>query len=40
MKDFLEALEKDYKSEQFTKLDWIMYGFLVPAMLVALCLMM
>lgn len=38
MKEFLEAIEKDYKSENFTKTDWVVYGIIVPALFILICL--
>lgn len=34
MKDFLETMEKDYMSEDFTKTDWLVFGILAPLALV------
>lgn len=39
MKDLLNAIEKDYKSENFTKLDWMVYGLILPAILVLIYLL-
>ena len=34
MKDFMESMEKDYMSEDFTKTDWLVFGILAPLALV------
>lgn len=34
MKDFMNSMEKDYMSEDFTKTDWLVFGILAPLALV------
>lgn len=36
MKEFLEAMEKDYMKEKFSKKEMVVYGILVPLALIAL----
>lgn len=35
MRNLLEILSEDYKDEHFTKFEWLVYGVLYPAGLIA-----
>ena len=37
MKEFLEIMEKDIMSENFTKKEYVIYGIVAPLVLVLLC---
>lgn len=37
MKEFLEIMGKDITSENFTKKEYLLYGFVAPMVLVLLC---
>lgn len=36
MKDFFEIMEKDIRKESFSKMEIIVYGILVPLVLIAI----
>ena len=37
MKEFLEIMEKDIMSENFTKKEYVVYGIVAPVVLVRVC---
>lgn len=37
MKEFLKIMGKDIMSENFTRKEYVMYGIVVPVVLVLLC---
>lgn len=37
MKEFLEIMGKDIMSEKFTKKEYVVYGIVVPVVLVLVC---
>ena len=37
MKEFLKIMEKDIMKENFTKKEYLMYGIVVPVVLVLVC---
>ena len=37
MKDFFEIMGKDIMSENFTRREYVVYGIVVPVVLVLLC---
>lgn len=37
MKEFMKIMEKDILSENFTRKEYVMYGIVVPVVLVLLC---
>ena len=37
MKDFWKIIEKDITSENFTRKEYVVYGIVVPVVLVLLC---
>lgn len=39
MKDLIHIIRQDYKSEGFTRRDYIIYGILSPIALIALCIL-
>jgi hypothetical protein len=39
MKDFLEIMEKDIMSENFSKRDYWVYGVIVPCAFVVICVL-
>lgn len=37
MKEFLEIMKKDIMSENFTRREYVVYGIVVPVVLVLVC---
>ena len=37
MKEFLKIMEKDIMSENFTRMEYVVYGIVAPVLLVLVC---